>query len=112
MLLYEIKWLCAFIKYVVQTFITNPQSVSEFVLTLFESIWKVLNAKKTWMRKRWKISGNIAIYIVYLANRAMRVSFSYFPKPTLDHGGLPFHIIQNFCVCFNIQFKPCATSKI
>ena len=42
-----------------------------------------------------------------------RVSFPYFPYIALNHGGLSHNIFYNFCgSCYNIQFKPCATSKM
>ena len=72
--------------------------VNKLILTPFSPFdvkCKKLNAKNLWK-------------CIFWASR--RVSFSYFPKIALDHGRGTFKNFRG--LCYNIQFKPYATSKV
>ena len=51
-----------------------------------------------------KTSGNV--FLEHLGGK-----FLYFSKVALNHGVTPY-TFQNFCGCYNIQFKPCAIPMI
>ena len=72
--------------------------VNELLLTPFSPF--DIKCKKVNAKNLWKC--------IFKGSR--RVSFSYFPKIALDYGVSP-DTFQNFCGCYNIQFKLYATFK-
>ena len=69
----EIKWLCAFAKYITLKFTTEPQSmfVNKLILTLFNSFG--IECKKTyWKKALWKyIFKASTILVIILWNFTM-----------------------------------------
>ena len=100
----EIKWLCAFTKYILHKNLKQSHNTRQWVD--IDSIWSfylILNAKKLMQKYLWK----------WIFRASRRKSFSYFPKAALDQETYFPISFRIFCgSCYNIQFKPYSTSKM